>query len=296
MTVPPLTPIPVLQEEPSPDRGSIPTPAMVGGLLSRRQIRSITDGCTNVIIKTGGISIILCILGMCIFLVKEVIPLFQPPHATSTEPIALSPPERPSTSALIGIDEHQELAYVLRGDSLEFVFLGGARSAASQVPSRDLLPDGSVTILARAFGKGHHLAMGTEDGRVIPVAIEFTQDFQGNDRSIASSVAVGTPMVAAPTPQPITKMAYQSTDSGVRVAALLQRAVWHRHRRSRSRDRDAVNAKAARVRVPAGARFLSEGDRCEAVRGSTATGGRGNHAGGVLRDAEAHRAQRPAGV
>ena len=105
MNVPPFTPIPVLQGEPSPGRGSIPTSALVSGLFTRRQIRSITDGLTNVIIKTGGISIILCILGMCIFLVKEVIPLFQPPHATQTEPIALSQSERPSTSALIGIDE-----------------------------------------------------------------------------------------------------------------------------------------------------------------------------------------------
>jgi phosphate transport system permease protein len=211
MNVPPLTSLPVLQGDPSPGRGSIPTPVLVGGLFTRRQIRSITDGLTNVIIKTGGISIILCILGMC---------LFQPPHATSIAPIALSPLERPSTSALIGIDEHQELAYALRDDSLEFVFVGDA--SVSKIPSRDLLPDGSVTALARAFGKGHNLAMGTADGRVIPVAIEFTQDFQGNERSIAPTVTLGTPVVAGPTPQPITKMAYQSTDSDVRIASLLQ--------------------------------------------------------------------------
>ncbi len=222
MNVPPLTPIPVLQGDPSPSRGAVPAPALVDGLLTRRQIRSITDWITRFIIKTGGISIILCIVGMCTFLVKEVIPLFQPSHATPTEPIALSPLERPSPSALIGIDEHQELAYVLRGDSLEFVFLGETTSAISKIPSRGLLPDGSVTALARALGKGHSLAMGTEDGRVIPVTVEFTQDFQGNARSIAPSVTVGTSMSAAPTPQPIIKMAYQSTDSDVRIAALLQ--------------------------------------------------------------------------
>ena len=222
MTVPPFTPMPVLQGEPSPGRGSIPTLALVGGLFSRRQIRSITDGFTSFVIKAGGISIILCILGMCVFLVKEVIPLFLPTHATPAESISLSPLEHPATSALIGIDEHQELAYVLRGGSLEFVFLAGTTPTTPQIPPRILLPDGSVTAVARALGKGHSLAIGTADGRVVPVAIEFTQDFQGNERSIAPSVTVGTPMVAAPTPQPITKMAYQSTDSDVRMAALLQ--------------------------------------------------------------------------
>ncbi len=248
MNVPPLTPISIPQGERSPGRGSIPTPALVSGLFTRRQIRSITDGLTNVIIKTGGISIILCILGMCIFLVKEVIPLFQPPHATLAEPIALSPLERSSTSALIGIDEHQELAYVLRGDSLEFVFLEEGKSAVSKISSRDLLPGGSVTALARALGKGHQLAMGTKDGRVIPMAIEFTQDFQGNERSVAPSVTVGTPMVAAPTSQPITKMAYQSTDSDVRVVALLQdQHLWLTTSRSVSRPDGTAEASITQV-------------------------------------------------
>jgi phosphate transport system permease protein len=159
---------------------------------------------------------------MCVFLVKEVFPLFLPPHASLAEPIHLSPLDRPASSALNGIDEQQEVAYVLRGDNLEFVFLGGATPSPAQIPSQSLLPDGSVTALARAFGKGHHLAMGTEDGRVIPVSIEFTQDFQGNERSITPSVGVKTPIAAAPTPHPITKLAYQSTDSEVRIAALLQ--------------------------------------------------------------------------
>ncbi|WP_090897136.1 ABC transporter permease subunit [Candidatus Nitrospira nitrificans] len=247
MTVPPFTPMPVLQGEPSPGRDSVPTPALVGGLFSRRQIRSITDGLTNVIIKTGGISIILCILGMCIFLVKEVVPLFQPSYATPAEPITLSPLDRPSASALIGVDEHQELAYVLRGDALEFVFLGDAGSAAHS-PSRSLLPGGSVTASARAFGKGHSLAVGTEDGRVIPVAIEFTQDFQGNERSIAPSVTVGIPMVAAPTPQPITKMAYQSADSDVRIATLLQdQHLWLTTSRTASRPDGTAEASISQV-------------------------------------------------
>lgn len=222
MNVPPLTPVPAFQGEPYPGRGPTPAPALVGGLFTRRQIRSITDGITRFIIKTGGISIILCILGMCVFLVKEVIPLFLPPQATLTEPITLPQHERPTAAALVGIDEHQELAYVLRGDTLEFVFLGEGTAAISKVPSQGLLPNGSVTALARALGKGHNLTLGTEDGRIIPVTIEFTQVFQDSERSIVPAVRVGTPIAAAPTPQPIAKLAYQSTDSEVRIAAQLE--------------------------------------------------------------------------
>jgi len=197
-------------------------PARAGGLLTRRQARAFTDGLTRFIIKAGGVSIILCIVGMCVFLVKEVLPLFLPPQGISTEPIVLSPLDRPVASALIGIDEQQEVAYVLRGDNLEFVFLGGATPSPAQIPPQSVLPDGSVTALARAFGKGHHLAVGTEDGRVIPVTIEFTQDYQGYERSITPSVRGEAPIAAAPTPQPITKLAFQNTGSEVRIAALLQ--------------------------------------------------------------------------
>ena len=248
MNVPPLTPMPVLQGEPSPGRGSLPAPALVEGLLTRRQIRSLIDGITRFIIKTGGISIILCILGMCVFLVKEVIPLFLPAQATPVEPITLSPLERPAISALVGIDEHQELAYVLRGDLLDFVFLGEGTSAISRIPARGLLPDGSVTALARAFGKGHSLAMGTEDGRVVPVAIDFSQDFQGNERSITPSVTVGTPIPAAPSSQPITRLAYQLGDSEVRYAALLQdQHLWLNTVLTVSRPDGTVSASTAQV-------------------------------------------------
>lgn len=277
MTVPPFTPIPVLQGEPSPGRGSIPTPALVGGLFSRRQIRSITDAFTRFIIKAGGIGIILCILGMCIFLVKEVIPLFLSAHAITTEPISLSPLDRPSTSVLIGIDEHQELAYVLRGDILEFVFLGEAASAVSRIPSRGLSPGGSVTAVARAFGKGHSLAMGTEDGRVIPVAIEFTQEFKGNDRSISPSVTVGVPIVATPTPQPITKMAYQITDSEVRIATLLQdQHLWLTTSRTASRPDGTAAAPITQVdltpSIPGRVTALTLGGRAEILAVGTAEG------------------------
>ncbi len=277
MKVPPFSPTPTAQGEPASGWGSIPTQVLVGGLFGRRRIRSITDAFTSFIIKAGGIGIVLCILGMCVFLAKEVLPLFQSPHATSIEPISLSPLEQPSMSALIGIDEQQEVAYVLRGASLEFVFLAGATPAVSTIPSRNLLPDGSVTAVARAFGKGHSLAMGTGNGRVIPVTIEFTQEFKGNDRSISPFVTVGVPIVAAPTPQPITKMAYQSTESEVRIAALLQdQHLWLTTSRTTSRTDGTAAASITQVdltsTVPGRITAFTLGNRAEILAVGTAEG------------------------
>jgi len=248
MKVPPFTPISAVQGNPPSGGGSFSSPAFVGGVVSRRQIRTITDRLTSFIIRAGGIGIILCILGMCVFLVKEVIPLFQPTRAIPTEPISLSPLDRSFATAIIGIDEQQEVAYVLRGDILDFVFLGGTAHAPSKIPSRALLPDGAVTTLTRALGKGHNVAMGTGDGRVIPVAIEFAQEFKDNERSISPFVTVLAPIPAAPTPQVITKMAYQSTESDVRIAALLEdRHLWLTTSRTVSRPDGTSTASITQV-------------------------------------------------
>lgn len=277
MNVSPLTPAPALQGEPSPGRGRMSAPTLMEGLFTRRQIRSLTDGVTRFIIKTGGVSIILCILGMCVFLVKEVIPLFLPTQASLKEPITLSQLKNPAASTLIGIDEHQELAYVLRDDSLEFVFIGGNPAAISKVPSRGLLPDGTVTALARALGKGHNLALGTGDGRIVPVTIEFTQDFHDQERSIAPSVKMGTPIAAAPSPQPITKLAYQSTDSEMRVAALLQdQHLWLTTSRSVSRPDGTTAASTTQVdltsNIPGRITALTLASRGELLAVGTADG------------------------
>ena len=224
MNMPPSTPIRDVQEEPSPGRGSFPTPATVVGFLNRRQIRSITDWLTRSIIKAGGIGIILCILGMCAFLVKEVIPLFQQPQATLSPTISLLPMQdhASASAAVVGIDEHQELAYILRGNSIEFVSLKQDHLTASQNSSRTLLSHGFMTTVTRALGQDHRLAVGTDSGEVVPVIIEFHQEFEATTRSISPTVTIGEPIVVDSARHPVRKMAYQASESGERIVALLE--------------------------------------------------------------------------
>jgi len=217
--------------------------------FDRRRLRMFTDWLARSIIKTGGISIILCILGMCVFLVKEVIPLFQRPEATLNTLIQLPLfHEQAPSATIIGVDEHQELAYVLRGNSIEFVSLSGTSSQASPIFSQALLSDGSVTAVARALGKDHRLAVGTGSGEVVPIVIEFHQEFEGTLRSISPAVTIGEPMVVDSARRPITKMVYQSTESGDWVAALIEdRHLWLTVRKATSRPDGTVDASVTQV-------------------------------------------------
>ena len=190
-------------------------------LLDRHRIRTFTDCFTRAIIIGGGIAIILSILGMCAFLVKEVLPLLQSPDAVQTQPIALTPVSRAIPPAMIvGLDEHQELAYVVRGESLEFVSVNNRALSQPNPALQMLTAAGSVTAVARALGKDHRLALGTNNGQVVPVSVEFVQEFNGETRSIAPSVTTGEPVTVDPARRPISNLAYQITESGTRIAAV----------------------------------------------------------------------------
>ncbi len=206
-------------------------------LLDRHRIRTFTDRFTRAVIIGGGVGIILAILGMCAFLVKEVLPLFQSSEADLTQPIVLAPVNEAIPSAVtIGIDEHQELAYVVRGELLEFVSVNHRSLSQPNREPHALATAGSVTAVARAFGKQHRLALGTNSGQVIPVSVEFVQEFSGETRSITPSVATGEPVAVDPLHRPIRTLAYQTTESGTRIAALSEdQRLWVVASQSKSR-------------------------------------------------------------
>jgi len=121
---------------------------------------------------------------------------------------------------MVGLDEHQELAYVVRGESLEFISISNKSLPQPNSQQQALTAAGSVTAVARALGKDHRLALGTDSGQVIPVSIEFVQEFSGETRSITPSVTTGEPVVVDPARRPIRRLAYQTTESGTRIAAV----------------------------------------------------------------------------
>ena len=80
--------------------------------------RRIFDRLAQAIITMGGIAVILSIIGIFVFLVKEVVPLFFPPQGNQTGKVAgASPIDALPQSSLVGMDEHQELIYHLIGGS-----------------------------------------------------------------------------------------------------------------------------------------------------------------------------------
>src|SRR5438874_2564122 len=144
----------------------------------------IFDRLAQIIINMGGIAVILSIIGIFIFLVKEVTPLFFPPQGTQISHIAgVSPPGALPQSSLVGMDEYQEIIYQLTAGSDHQIRFFNAHSGS---PIAHDLPSGlakvSITSIARAVGSGNQFAFGTDDGRIIPVTIEFAAGFEEGAR------------------------------------------------------------------------------------------------------------------
>ena len=178
----------------------------------------------------GGIAVILSIIGIFVFLVKEVAPLFFPPHVTQTGHVTGTPP--PSLlpqSSLVGMDEYQEITYQLTAGSNRQIRFFNAQSGA---PIAIDLPSGldkvHITSIARAVGSGNQLAFGTDDGRIIPVTIEFTAGFEEGTRHIVPAVTLGAPVQLTPTKEHIIRLAYQPTERGPLAVALTdQGRLWY---------------------------------------------------------------------
>ena len=83
----------------------------------------------------GGIAVILSIIGIFIFLVKEVAPLFFSPQGSQITHFAGAPPTRGlPQSSLVGMDEYQEILYQLSAGLRECYCWGNACKVGGLAP------------------------------------------------------------------------------------------------------------------------------------------------------------------
>jgi len=196
----------------------------------RRTLDRIAQG----VITLGGVSVILSILGIFVFLVLEVAPLFYSPSGTQSGRLAAGPlPRDLPQAAMVGLDEHQEVAYVINAGQagsigpVAFFSLPSGKPIAPEIPA--LLTRTNVTAVARASGKSGRFGLGTDDGRVIPLAVELPADFDKGVREIIPAVVARTPSQIDPTKGKIVRLAYQRTDEGTAAAVLTEAGrVWYR--------------------------------------------------------------------
>ncbi|UCE64564.1 MAG: hypothetical protein JSU59_05365, partial [Nitrospirota bacterium] len=155
-----------------------------------RKIRAFIDSLAAGVVWVGGIATIVSILGIFVYLLIEVVPLFTAPTEISQARFPLSSGTSEQQQLWdVGLDEYQEVAYVVERGQVNFFSLPGGTPIPVQgttVSTRE-----QVTSVARSKGRGHDFALGSEDGRAIPIEIEFTPSFENGQRTIIPSLQIG---------------------------------------------------------------------------------------------------------
>lgn len=176
-----------------------PALAGVSRAGTRRRIRHLFDRVAKYIVGAGGLATIVSILGIFVYLVWEVIPLFQPATVSPelTLPVAIPVAQvSERTHMLVGIDEYREVPFILEGKQLKFLSLPNG----TPIPEAggELSIEGEPTSVVRVGLKGHTLSVGTDRGLVYLVKIVYRSDFQGDQRTILPSVKVNDPVRVVP--------------------------------------------------------------------------------------------------
>jgi phosphate transport system permease protein len=204
------------------DPAAVPASTSVRDYAAGLNLRRLLDRCAQIIITLGGYGVILSILAIFVFLAMEVTPLFRSASGQITSRLTAAPlPPGLPQAALVGVDEYMEVAYVLQAGSantVAFMRLPDGKPLAAEIPSA--LPGMTVTAVAQAGVKGGRFALGTNDGRVIPLMIDLAATFDKGTRTVLPKVAAFAPIQIIPVKDKIVRLAYQRTDAGTAAAVL----------------------------------------------------------------------------
>lgn len=190
---------------------------------ARVRRKKLIDKAAGLLITAGGVAVILSILAILFVIVAETLPLWQSPTVEAKKPLSLSEvlgSGNESTVPLaLGVDEYQEIAYLLTGSgAIDFISLTDNKLLRQYQLQR---LNGQRPTVAYRDGLHHQIAVGTSGGAVIPVTISFTMTYQDGARKIALDVKEGKPLQLDTDGRAITSLVYRETEGKISAAALV---------------------------------------------------------------------------
>jgi phosphate transport system permease protein len=181
-----------------------PTQVQKSGSHLRFHKRKAMDRLAAGIVRLGGGMIILSILGIMLFLLKEVLPLWR---GARVEPVHTFVLQTDAGLPLaVGLDEYQKMAYTVWADGrIEFLSLDGGETVQQE---RIELPVGVQLTAVWQSLRLDRLALATSNGHVIEIQIDFGARFVEGGRSYAPAVAETGRLQLDPEGRRIASLAY----------------------------------------------------------------------------------------
>jgi phosphate transport system permease protein len=223
-------------------------------LASTKRLAGVkrTDRAAAVLITMGGIGIVVCVLGILVFIVGETWPLFGAPEGKFVGAVQLATPPVPSpvpepsagaapspipaarpaaappaaavvvpppTALLaLGVDEYQMYLYVVRGDARVEIHKLSDGSWAKGFPLAGL--EGATVTSASRSLQGDHIAAGASDGRVALAQVTFQPRYENQKLAdLEVSLAEKGITILDDARRPIRDVDYIADDAGARTVA-----------------------------------------------------------------------------
>jgi phosphate transport system permease protein len=160
--------------------------------------RKLADRIATVIVTTGGIAIILCIIAILVFIGIETVPLWQGVKSELVSSFILkespdlasysldSPDQSQFPFVAAGTEEYKEIGFIVTNDGMvNFLSLkDGSTIKKTQLPGLE----GTKIVSSYVSENNKLYSFGTENGNILPVRLNFTMAFDGDKRSITPAV------------------------------------------------------------------------------------------------------------
>ena len=217
------------QEASSPYTHAAKVDVRLSSLEDKARLRrkKLYDKAAGIIITFGGIAIILSIVAILFVIVAETLPLWSGPdtqfrHSVELAQVLEGAAPQAGKPIAFGVEEYQEIAYVVTDSgSIHFISLTD-NTLLYHYEITQLRDQRPTTVYQSGFG--HMLAIGTANGLVIPVSVNFalSYDAQGK-RIITPSASEDDAITLDPQGRAIQQLVYRTgeDEEGIRIAALL---------------------------------------------------------------------------
>ncbi len=166
-------------------------------------------------IKVGGVSIIVAVLGIFVFIFLQVIPLFRGARVNPGAVLNAGPGQ----FTTIGVDEWGEVPFLVdREGAVTFVPAAGG----APYPAEGAWAEGTRPTAHRYKPQRRTLVYGTEDGRFFETAVEYEMRMEDGRRHVTAGVSPGPVVAIAAGEGPVLDIDFGGSDE-TRLALAIQR-------------------------------------------------------------------------
>ncbi len=165
------------------------------------------------VVVVSGLSIIFVILAIFFVIAAEVFPLFKAPRLT---PLADMDLQISSPPLAFGVDEYQEVAYIITKSGIKFFSVKNNQSF-DPISLSDL---GDAHIVAASPPLNNSIVLSLSDGRVLPIQIKFGVSYANDRREVIGSVKPNSSFQFNSERKPVTLLSHIKNEDGFWIAGV----------------------------------------------------------------------------